>query len=263
MRHTDRLATVGKLASGVAHELGTPLNVIATRAKMIVEGRTGDGDPTHHARVIGEQAERVTDVIRQLLDFSRRRGSKPITTNLVQLTKRTMILLSSVIKKANVTTVYDAADVAMPVLVDQNQLQQALTNVIINGIQAMPHGGRLQIDVRPVAAHPPAVRGGTPGEYFRVLVEDEGHGIPPENLPHVFEPFFTTKGIGEGTGLGLSVAHGIVAEHGGWIEVESTVDKGTRFSIFLLPAGGLAADTLEADIGPGGFELRTTRSLDG
>jgi signal transduction histidine kinase len=245
MRHTDRLATVGKLASGVAHELGTPLNVIGTRAKMILDGRTGEGDATQHARIIGEQAERVTAIIRQLLDFSRRRSSKPSTTNLTQLIKRTLNLLSPVAKKAGVTVVYEAADGAMPVHVDQNQLQQALTNVIINGIQAMPQGGRLLIDVRPVSARSPLDHGGSPGEYFRVLVEDEGHGISPEHLPHVFEPFFTTKGIGEGTGLGLSVAHGIVAEHGGWIEVESTLPQGTRFSIFLLPAAGLVTDTVE------------------
>jgi signal transduction histidine kinase len=116
---------------------------------------------------------------------------------------------------------------------DQSQMQQVFANVLMNGIQAMPDGGRLRIAVGVRRACPPAETGGAEGDYLCVTVEDEGRGIAREDLARVFEPFFTTKGIGEGTGLGLAVAHGIVAEHGGWIEVESELGKGSRFSIFL------------------------------
>ena len=103
----------------------------------------------------------------------------------------------------------------------------------MNAIQAMPGGGRLSIAVGARRAHRPGESSGAEGDYLCVTVEDEGRGIAREDLARVFEPFYTTKPIGEGTGLGLAVAHGIVAEHGGWIEVESEVGKGSRFTIFL------------------------------
>jgi signal transduction histidine kinase len=121
---------------------------------------------------------------------------------------------------------------------DENRLLQALTNVMMNAIHATPPGGRLMVEVAPRFARPPAEHGGPPGEYVCISVEDTGAGIRVEDLPHIFEPFFTTKGQGEGTGLGLAVAHGIVAEHGGWISVESTPGTGTTFRIFLPPTGG-------------------------
>ena len=137
-----------------------------------------------------------------------------------------------------------AGPVSTPTI-DAGQIQQALTNLVVNAIQAMPAGGRLRASstaARP--APPPGSARRQRGVYARLMVTDEGAGIPPELVSRVFEPFFTTKDVGEGTGLGLSVAYGIARDHGGWIEVESAAGRGSRFALFLpvtAPGGEVAA----------------------
>jgi len=232
LRHSERLATVGQLAAGVAHELGTPLNVVTARAELLVAGTASAADAAANGRTILEQADRMTRIIQQLLDFSRRGGPKMGLANLEQLVARTLDLVSPAAERARVR-VERVASAPVFARFDQSQMQQVLANVLMNGIQAMPAGGRLRIALDVRRARPPAETGRAEGDYLCVTVEDEGRGIAREDLASVFEPFFTTKGIGEGTGLGLAVAHGIVAEHGGWIEVESELGKGSRFSIFL------------------------------
>ena len=122
--------------------------------------------------------------------------------------------------------------------VDAGQLQQALTNLIVNGMQAMKQGGVLRVRLGRERALPPADLGGPEAEWVRLDVRDEGEGIAPEVLPHVFEPFFTTKDVGEGTGLGLSVSYGLIRDHGGWISVSSEPGRGSCFSIFLPGEAG-------------------------
>ena len=232
LRHTERLAIVGQLAAGVAHELGTPLGVVSARAELLASGDVSAADAGANARIILEQTDRMTAIIQQLLDFSRRRATKIGLANLEQVITQTLDLIAPAAERANVTI---ECSPERPVFarVDTSQIQQVLANVFMNGIQAMPRGGRLRVTVGTRSARPPAGRNAPQGEYLCVSVEDQGTGIPREHLARVFEPFFTTKAVGEGTGLGLAVAHGIVAEHGGWIEVESDVGKGSRFSIFL------------------------------
>jgi two-component system NtrC family sensor kinase len=236
LRHADRLATVGQLASGVAHELGTPLNVVAGRAKMIARGLVSDGDAADSARIIAEQAARITAIIRQLLDFSRRRGASLGPAELRPIVERTVELLAALARKRGGTITIEEPGAAVTARVDPGQIQQVLMNLVVNGLQAMPGGGHLTVRLeRRRATPPPDVEGG-PGDYVAVTVADEGAGILPEHLPRIFEPFFTTKDVGEGTGLGLSVAYGIVREHDGWIDVESRQGCGTRFTVFLRPA---------------------------
>jgi two-component system NtrC family sensor kinase len=238
LRHTDRLATVGQLAAGVAHELGTPLSVISARAELIAADVAAPPDALKHARIIVQQSDRVAEIIQQLLDFSRRRTSKPGLVDLRHIVTKTLDLLSSAAERARVAVRCGTPDEPLLATVDQNQVQQALTNVVLNGIQAMPNGGVLRVDVsaRHVAA--PPVSACQEGMYFCICIADEGTGISPEHMSHIFDPFFTTKPVGEGTGLGLAVAHGIIAEHGGWIAVESEVGKGSRFVICLPQAAG-------------------------
>jgi len=117
--------------------------------------------------------------------------------------------------------------------VDAGQIQQVLTNLIVNALQAMPQGGMVEIGIRRERARLPEALESSEGDYLSIYVQDEGEGIPEENMQHLFEPFFTTKDIGKGTGLGLSIAYGIIQEHGGWIEVKSKKGEGSCFSVYL------------------------------
>jgi two-component system NtrC family sensor kinase len=240
LRHTDRLTTVGRLAAGVAHELGTPLNVIAGRAAKIAAAETG---PTaEYARIIQEQAARMVAIIRQLLDFSRRHGPKLAVCNVRMLIGRTVDLLRPFAERHGATVDVESRGGEPFARVDQNQLQQAITNIMMNAMQAMPHGGRLHIVVEPCMVRRPDDEQHVARPFLRIAIEDQGEGIPNEHLPYIFEPFFTTKGVGEGTGLGLAVAHGIVTDHGGWIDVQSEIGKGTRMTIYLAAAEPSAAE---------------------
>jgi signal transduction histidine kinase len=233
LRHADRLSTVGTLAAGLAHELGTPLNVVLGRAKMIAAGEVTGDEAKGNARTVAEQAERMARIIRQLLDFARRRAPHGTVTDVRQTAEQTLALLTPMAKKASVALVRKGTDEPAKAKVDADQLQQVLTNLVVNGIHSMPRGGTLSVVVDRVRHLPPDYVSGHGEEWIRVAVRDEGTGIPPEALPHIFDPFFTTKGVGEGTGLGLSVAFGIVREHGGWIGVESEPGKGSCFRVYL------------------------------
>jgi signal transduction histidine kinase len=232
LRHTDRLTTSAP-RRGVAHELDAAQRdrrpsrpILATEG---VRGPTGE-----YARIIQEQASRMTGVIRQLLDFSRRQGPKLAVCNLRMLAGRTAELLRPLAARRHATVEVVTTGGEPFARVDQNQMQQALANVMMNGIEAMPRGGRLLVSIEPcMARRPDDAAQVAAGPRLRITIEDEGEGIAAQDLPHIFEPFFTTKGVGEGTGLGLSVAHGIVADHGGWIDVQSEVGKGTRMTIYL------------------------------
>jgi signal transduction histidine kinase len=216
--------------------LGTPLNVASARAELIASADLPRTDVVQSARTIVEQTDRMTDIVRQLLDFSRRRGAQRAPIDVRHIVTRTADLIRSIAAKARVSIACSVGSAPALVAADHNQIQQALLNLIMNGIQAMPHGGRLRLTVDLKQAHLPTDVATETGDYWCITVEDEGTGIPPEYRERLFEPFFTTKRIGEGTGLGLPVARDIVTEHGGWIEVESAASRGTRFLILLPPA---------------------------
>lgn len=233
LRHSERLATVGQLASGVAHQLGTPLNVIAIRAKMIAEA-AGNNGPGHDAQVIAEQAERMTAIVRRLLDFSRRKTVERGRGDLARVVARTVELVAPVAERRRVFVRRDLPERPLEVDIDEEQLQHALTNVVLNGVQATPPGGTVTVRAgeRPVAR--PGARAASTHPF--VTVEDQGPGIPADRLPRLFEPFYTTKPPGEGTGLGLSVAQEIVRDHDGWIVVGEAAGGGAAFTVFLPPA---------------------------
>ncbi len=232
LRHADRLSTVGKLASGVAHELGTPLNVISGRASMIAEDPATDDESRENARIIHGQTQQMTRIIRQLLDFSRRKALAPEPTNLRELVDSATHLLEPIAEEQKVHLENDVPD-TIEFDVDRNKLLQVLTNMMVNAIHAMPEGGPLVVLGDVVQVNDPPDRRARDGTYVRISVIDRGVGMASETIEHIFEPFFTTKQVGRGTGLGLSVCHGIVREHGGYIEVTSEVGKGTRFDIYL------------------------------
>jgi two-component system NtrC family sensor kinase len=235
LRHTDRLATVGYLAAGVAHELGTPLSVASARAQLLASTDLPRPQVVANAAIIVEQADRMTAIIQQLLGFTRRRSTFG-TSDVRHITTRALDLLSSAAKKARVSVDYQPSVTPLLARVDANQVLQALANIVLNGIQAMREGGVLRVRAEPCHIHPPGKPDDAARDYLRVTVADTGSGIAADALPHLFEPFFTTKETGEGTGLGLPVAQGIVAEHGGWITVDSTVGQGACFAIYLPQA---------------------------
>jgi two-component system, NtrC family, sensor kinase len=232
LRHADRLSTVGKLASGIAHELGTPLNVVSGRAKRILRGASAE-EVEGNARIIVEQADRMTRIIRQLLDFARRRGAQKAPADLSAIAREAIALLHPIAAKRRVDIAFEDRVDGARVEVDATQIQQALTNLVMNGVHAMEDGGDLSVRLSRARVKPPPAHGGDEDDYFVIVVSDRGKGIAPEHLSRVFEPFFTTKDVGEGTGLGLSVTWGLVEEHGGWIDVESEVGEGATFTVYL------------------------------
>jgi len=236
LRHTERLATVGRLASGVAHELGTPLNVIAGRAK-IMSSETDDINAVNEScTIISEQANRMTKIIKQLLDFARRRRSQRKASDIRPLVSEIADILSPMARKTGVSIEVDIPEGLPPANIDQSQIQQVLINIVVNGIQAMPEGGQLRITSQAVSKVKPTDEIKSERKFVCIRVQDQGQGIPAEIVDKIFDPFFTTKDVGAGTGLGLSISHGIVEEHEGWIDVQSDIGKGTEFSVFL-PAG--------------------------
>jgi two-component system NtrC family sensor kinase len=233
LRHADRLTTVGKLASGIAHELGTPLNVITGHAQLITEDAAA-GDGAHeNAAVISQQAQRVAAIIRQLLDFARRRTPQKASHDVAAIVRQAAALFAPLAQKQGVVLEVRSQADELRGMVDPEQVKQALLNLVLNAIQAMPDGGRVWLRVGRVTLKPPAEHGGPQAPYLCLEIADSGRGIPDHLVKRIFEPFVTTKDPGEGTGLGLSVAHGIAIEHGGWIDAESEIGRGSSFFLYL------------------------------
>ncbi len=228
LRHADRLTTVGTLASGVAHELGTPLNVIDGHAQLIREDPVATDEQKEHANVISRQCKRMTTIIRQLLDFARRGRGAEGPSELRSVVRDTLRMVEPMARARHVEIVVAPGDDEVWARIGVEPMQQVLANLILNGVHAMTSRGTLSVRV----AHEPTDDGGS-GHNVRVDVEDTGAGMDEETIKRIFEPFFTTKGVGEGTGLGLSVAHGIVEDHGGRIDVESEPGRGSRFSVIV------------------------------
>ena len=216
----ERLAELGTLASGMAHEIGTPMNVILGRAEYLLQ-RTADEGMKKGLTTIVTQIERITKVMNQLLAFARRRALERRPVDLGEIVDDALEMFQERIAH-NRITVDKAIEAHMPsVHADRDQLVQVLINLVMNSLYAMPDGGRLRLSLDRENSH------------VRIGVSDTGHGMTEEIRSKVFDPFFTTKDFGKGTGLGLTVVKGIIEEHGGTIAVESVVDKGTTFWIRL------------------------------
>ena len=232
IRQSEKLAVVGQLASGLGHEIGTPLNIISGRAELIKRNPEDKGQAQKNSDIIVQQTERITRIIQQLLGFVRKKRPEQETLELSPLIETTLEFLDYQIQKQRVEVVKEIVSHLPPVIGDPDQLQQVFLNLFLNAIQAMPEGGTLRLSVSPKCISKEGSKEGK-RPYVEVCVEDTGVGMGKEVLANIFNPFFTTKEGDKGTGLGLTVSQGIIQDHEGWIEVESTVGKGSAFKVYL------------------------------
>ena len=241
VQQAEKLAVVGQLAAGIAHQIGTPLNVISGSAEYLMMEWGAKRPRPHELDIIVAQTDRITKLIQQLLNFARPARMELEVLKLDDLLREVLGLTEHQITKQKITVQTDFQPDLPLITGDTNQLEQAFLNIVINGWHAMPDGGTLTIGTRLV---PPGDRMRRPGRAgppgVEVSIADTGTGIPLEHLPRIFDPFFSTKGVGKGTGLGLAISRRIVEDHHGHIEVASEVGGGTTFTIWL-PAGGSTA----------------------
>lgn len=228
-RNAERLASVGKLAAGVAHEINNPLGGILNCLYNIRKGTLPSERQEEYFTYMEDGLRRAQKIVRQLLDFSQQHEPEFSMNDMNGLVDRVLVLTNHAIaeKRLQLHKVYD--DDLPPLFVDPQMIEQVLTNLILNAVQATDEGGSIILQTR--LAH----------ERCEIDVGDTGSGIDPEVRPHIFDPFFTTKGTGEGTGLGLSVSLGIVERHGGQLTVDSEVGKGTVFTVSLPLSANRAA----------------------
>jgi signal transduction histidine kinase len=221
MRHADRLATLGQMASVVAHEIGTPLNVVAGHAKLIATGRAGPLGVEESAKTIGEQCDRIARIVRSILDYARRRPARTSRVDLNTIAESVYGLMLSLAQRQQVELQLRPSPQPLLLDADASLLQQALTNLVLNGIQAAGPKGTVTIGSHADAAT------------VSLTVSDTGPGVPAELTAQVFEPFFTTKSAGEGTGLGLSIVRDVALEHAGTVDVASPPGRGALFTLRL------------------------------
>ncbi|OYP38512.1 sensor histidine kinase [Rhodopirellula sp. MGV] len=222
LRHADRLRSVGRIAAGLAHEIGTPLNVVAGHAELIEAGELSGDAVRGSCRQIRNQCDRISKTIRSLLAFARDGSTTRQATDLRCVIDETCQLLLPIARKtsSNIETLLPENELVAEV--DRGQLQQVLTNLISNALQSKTDHVQVKIAAEAHGA-----------DEIKLVVSDDGSGIAPDILDQLFDPFFTTKDVGEGTGLGLSIVHGIVHEHGGRIDVESELGQGSTFTVYL------------------------------
>ena len=219
-----KIAALGTFTAGIAHELNNPLNNISLTAETYLEEYGGrmDEEAKELINDILTQSERACDIVKNLLDFSRTERPERSSIEAGEIMLSTLALVKNQIMLAGIKLDMEIPEALPPVRGNIRSLQQVFMNLLLNAIQAMPNGGAITINV---AAEPP--------DFVRFDIGDTGVGMEPEAIEHIFEPFFTTKSVGQGTGLGLSVAYSIVKRHQGQIKVKSEIGKGTVFTVLL------------------------------
>jgi len=223
LRVSERLSSTGKLAAGVAEEISVPLARICEQAE-----RRGS---IHLAQDIQAQAERIRTVVDQLLNFSKRANSGVQRADLKSLVDETLCILQPMAEKGGVEILQSGGSVEAQF--NSAEIQQVVTNLVTNAIQAMPEGGKLEVMTDATLANVPGRPRGEPEPFARITVRDHGVGISPDALPCIFDPFIAHEGIADGARLGLSVSYQIVEEHGGWITVDTRLGEGTSFHVHL------------------------------
>jgi PAS domain S-box-containing protein len=247
-RQVQKMEALGRLAGGIAHDFNNLLTVIHLSTRMLERDLGPEDTLWPHVKRIEETGQRAAALTKQLLSFSRREIVEPQALDLNQLVEDMSGMLGRIIGENIEFSTVLARDLG-PARLDPSQMEQVIMNLVVNARDAMPDGGRLQIETENVLldtkfaeAHPDV----EPGKYLMLVIRDTGVGMDEEVKSHLFEPFFTTKERGQGTGLGLSTVFGIVKQNQGHISVESKVDEGTTFRIYLPRVAANEADLLRA-----------------
>lgn len=253
--NAEKLASLGRMAAGVAHELNSPLTGIVTFAHLMLKRiPPEDKQDIEDLEVIIEQANRCSKIIKGLLGFSRKATAEKAMVSVNALVEGTVAMVRNQAKFHNIKINLVLDPSIPPIAVDPNQLQQVFINLLINAADAMNERGQITIGTRATGGDmPEGLKQGYPQEaeqYVEIEFADTGPGIPEEHLSKIFEPFFTTKPVGKGTGLGLAVSYGIIKKHGGNIFVRSEAGKGARFFVRL------PIEAVQAEIGTSQVEGR-------
>jgi hypothetical protein len=235
LRHSQKMEAIGRLAGGVAHDFNNILTVIHGHASLLLQNARLVGPFARSAQQITEAADRAAGLTRKLLTFSKRQLMQPRPLNLSELVNHMTDMLGRILGEDVALQVNDSPRPAF-IEADSSMIEQVLLNLAVNARDAMPQGGALTISISIVeitGPEPPRRSDVPAGEFVCLTVSDRGCGIAPQNMSRIFEPFFTTKEVGKGTGLGLATVYGIVKQHQGWIEVESQINQGATFKVFL------------------------------
>ncbi len=239
----DKMISLGKMVASVAHEINNPIGSIINFNKLILKTiESGTPSPTEldhfkkYLELTIREAQRCGDIVSNLISFSRQQQTEFTTIDLSEMIQRIAMLFRHKMELSNIDLTLDLGDEPVEALGDYAQIQQCLINFVFNAMEAMPHGGTLTIIAGTDAVH------NIKNETVFVAVSDTGIGIPDENLDKIFEPFFSTKTEISGVGLGLAMVYGIIKEHKGEIDVDSTIEKGTTFRV-TLPSAQYMADT--------------------
>ncbi len=218
-----RLAALGRLTSGVAHEVKNPLNAMVLQLEILKSKLTGqDENVGQHLEILSSEIKRLDRVVKTFLDFTRPFKLRPIPTDVESLVREVFLLAEPEAQKNNVQLIFEQQGALPPVNVDRDLMKQALLNLVLNGCQAMPKGGQLK------------VRPQTDGRYLNLELSDQGVGIPPDDRQKIFSLFYTTKP--GGSGIGLAMAFRVVQLHNGFIDFSSVVDQGTTFRVSIPTA---------------------------
>ena len=232
LRRSEHMAGLGRLAAGLAHEIGTPLSVIKGRAESLLNRIPADDASRNSLQIIAGQIDRIARILRATLDFARAPTTDFAAVDAGGVIRNVLDLLEDRFSQSRVTAHLSVSEGLPRIDANPDRLSQVFLNLAVNAIDAMPGGGDLAVRCEEVhRSHPDA--GGAERSFVVIRMADTGAGIPPENLERVQEPFFTTKDVGQGAGLGLSISYGIIQEHGGWLELTSEVGKGSVFTVYL------------------------------
>ncbi len=249
LRRQEQLATVGQLAAGIAHDFRNLLTTVILYAEMALRKPGLSSNLTRYLETIISESHKATDLVQQILDFSSRAMIERQPMDLKAFVSEVVDVLQHTIpENINLSLKVKQPALALIVKADPGRLQQALTNLALNARDAMPNGGELRFTLFNVKVGPdtmPPVAEMSPGTWVVIAVSDTGTGMSEEVQTHLFEPFFTTKEVGKGTGLGLAQVYGIVRQHEGYIDVETTPEKGSTFYIYLPASESAAVYTME------------------